>query len=273
LNKNASIQTVPFAIRTCIVLSAFLVIPSFADIARSAGEDRPLLAGYYNLGAFFGDQIAPPVLTAFSGATGSGSGEIDLTITFPSYTGDYKTVVIRRLDGATAPNAGCSNGSAIKTYNSPTFSNDYTDTGTGGSYYSFRACLYDWAGNLTSSQTATNIQAESGCGGVSVGGYCWYYGDLGDSCDTTCTGNGGCDLVGTRDYSGSGGNLTQCVAVLDALGRGVGLFPDSDFALGAGLGCDFYNDAGDTYRERDTGATTPCSASDGGSRRACACDE
>lgn len=59
----------------------------------------------------------------------------------------------------------------------------------------------------------------SGCGGASVGGYCWYVGGQGQSCTTVCSSRGGVNMAGTKDYAGSGGNLTRCKAVASALGR------------------------------------------------------
>jgi hypothetical protein len=103
----------------------------------------------------------------FTAATGALLGEVAITVDFPATPSrdDYDRVTIRRLAGATAPNANCSSdGSVIKTYTTPTFPDPdaFNDTGTGGSYYSYRACIYDGAGNLTATQTQTNIQAKPG---------------------------------------------------------------------------------------------------------------
>ncbi len=56
------------------------------------------------------------------------------------------------------------------------------------------------------------------CGGVSIGGYCWYAGARAQSCTTVCSGRGGVNITGTRNYAGSGGAAGNCYAVAAALG-------------------------------------------------------
>jgi hypothetical protein len=58
------------------------------------------------------------------------------------------------------------------------------------------------------------------CGGVVVGGFCWYVSDKNRNCTDKCALHGGCNLAGTRDYAGSGGTDAQCLEVLGALGYG-----------------------------------------------------
>lgn len=55
------------------------------------------------------------------------------------------------------------------------------------------------------------------CGGISIGGYCWYLAQTAKSCDFTCASYGGANLIGTRDYTGSGGTAANCGAVSSAL--------------------------------------------------------
>lgn len=111
------------------------------------------------------------------------------------------------------------------------------------------------------------------CGGVSVGGYCWYKGTAypfdGESCDTVCTGHGGCNLTGTKDYAGSGGSTANCTAVLNALSIAGSA---SDAALGAGMGCSVWNFGLGGNNYRDTSATTTCGAGTSGTQRVCACN-
>jgi hypothetical protein len=137
--------------------------PQFKNIIWLGLGLIPFLLGFnYNMGAFFRDAAAPPILAAFSAVTGSASGQIDVTVTFPGTPGinDYKTVDIRRLAGGTAPNAACTNGSVAKTY-SAFGSETFADTGlTHWGLYSYRACIYDAPGNLTSSQTLTSVRAS-----------------------------------------------------------------------------------------------------------------
>lgn len=57
------------------------------------------------------------------------------------------------------------------------------------------------------------------CSGTMYAGFCWYLSGDKQSCDTTCSGRGGVNMNGTRNYAGSGGNMSQCMAVMGALGR------------------------------------------------------
>lgn len=114
------------------------------------------------------------------------------------------------------------------------------------------------------------------CGGTSVGGYCWYFGAGGESCDTVCASHGGCDITGTRDYAGSAGSLANCQAVLSALGQGSGAiddFPNNSVNLGCGKFGSFTNMS--PHLMRDYYNATTCSAAGLASpladQRACAC--
>lgn len=126
------------------------------------------------------DLTDPPNLTSFSGVTGSANGEIDLTIDFPADVSDYNQVLIRRLAGATPPT--CFTGTVVRTYNVGQFTDQTptTDTGTAGTYYSYRACIYDSSNNVTTSDVALNILANSGQ---------WFNADR-QYCPTFCTGIG-----------------------------------------------------------------------------------
>ncbi|MBN1773243.1 MAG: hypothetical protein JXB32_18420 [Deltaproteobacteria bacterium] len=80
------------------------------------------------------------------------------------------------------------------------------------------------------------FEVEPACGGVRVGGFCWYAGGVNESCTTACAAHGGCDLAGTRDFAGSGGSDANCVAVVNALGYGS--YSHQDWSNNA-LGCQF----------------------------------
>jgi len=56
------------------------------------------------------------------------------------------------------------------------------------------------------------------CAGQDVGGFCWFLGAAGESCDTVCAGQGKLYDAATATYAGSGGTDAQCEAVLIALG-------------------------------------------------------
>lgn len=96
----------------------------------------------------------------------------------------------------------------------------------------------EWStgGNSFITNPPAGITISDACcgGGASVGGYCWYLGTSNtESCNDICASHGGCNLVGTRDYAGSGGTDANCTAVMTALGA-AGSFNTSvgGFALG-----------------------------------------
>lgn len=109
------------------------------------------------------DTTAPPALTAFTAATGARPGETIVTLDFPADTSDIERVDLKRVAGATAP-ADCSGGtvqSFAAPYTDPTAHTvAYTTGAAAGASYSYRACIYDAWGNVTSSNTATNVMAR-----------------------------------------------------------------------------------------------------------------
>ncbi|MFH1435625.1 MAG: hypothetical protein ABIJ56_07895 [Pseudomonadota bacterium] len=117
---------------------------------------------------------------------------------------------------------------------------------------------------------AEELPAE--CGGVMVGGYCWYVSGMDESCTAVCATQGGCNLAGTRDYAGSSGTDAQCVAVLEALGYGA--YPHQG-SSNNDLGCHF---AWLSYTYWSTEHETTCEAlpfigeSDPCVLRMCACE-
>lgn len=117
---------------------------------------------------------------------------------------------------------------------------------------------------------AVDDAGPTSCGGVMVGGSCWYLGaDETWTCTRVCAAHGGYDEA-TRTCAGSGGTNANCDDVLDALGmryRGVSTLTGS----GVGIGCLFMATANVRYRVADT-PTTP-DATYILSRRACACRE
>ncbi len=129
--------------------------------------------------------------------------------------------------------------------------------------------------HLPPSVTAPDCVAPDPCdgvtcsaGGACIGGYCWHYGESGQNCDAACTGHGGCDLIGTKNYAGSGGTTVNCDSVLDILISPAAT--PSEISTAIGLGCSLNLLTG--LRSRDT-TTTTCASSYGfGGRRACACN-
>lgn len=112
------------------------------------------------------------------------------------------------------------------------------------------------------------------CGGEFVGGYCWYIGSQGASCDTTCSGHGGCNLTGTRNYVGSGGTRANCNAVTGTFAPGATNGSDNTQTSWGGIGCTsvFSSMLGTTSSIRYTGVTTSCGASISSRQRVCACN-
>ncbi|MEZ4744280.1 MAG: hypothetical protein R3B45_17830 [Bdellovibrionota bacterium] len=111
------------------------------------------------------DTIAPTALTGFNAITGVNQSEIKLTLQFPSNVSDYNKIKIRRLEGSAAPSADCiSNGSDIAFISqfsiNPTYFIDNTGS-TNGSYFSYRVCIFDSSGNLTSNSTASAYALDS----------------------------------------------------------------------------------------------------------------
>lgn len=106
------------------------------------------------------------------------------------------------------------------------------------------------------------------CGGVVVGGYCWYTGGYKQSCDAACADRGGCNLEGTRDYAGTGGTDANCASVLDALGMGAGSVQRGygGVTINVGTGCAIIQQT----RIRHLNHPTTCNAPTF-HYRACAC--
>lgn len=115
-------------------------------------------------------------------------------------------------------------------------------------------------------QVLDAASADDGCEGILVGGYCWYRGSAGDSCDDVCTNHGGYNAA-TRTYAGDLGSNSNCVQVLDALS-----VPASSLTTVSGctFGCE-----NDTLVSDRTRCTDPTSSSDNDPyvERMCACNE
>lgn len=122
----------------------------------------------------------------------------------------------------------------------------------------------EWTSFISNPPAAVSVGACCTGGGVAVGGYCWSLGAANQSCDTVCATKGGCNLTGIRDYAGSGGNATNCTAVLTALfgaitAADVGASPHGCVITFGSIGMRFT-------------ATTTCAAAAADTQRACACN-
>ena len=123
------------------------------------------------------------------------------------------------------------------------------------------------AGGDTDSDTDTDTDTGPPCGGVRVGGFCWYLGEKGNPCGVTCAGNGQYHEA-TRTFAGSAGTDENCKTVMAAIGGGISFFPNLIDGDGMGIGC-FATTAGMVGR-----ALTPATTRDAQSvynLRACAC--
>jgi len=88
----------------------------------------------------------------------------------------------------------------------------------------------------TASATPTATYPPCPSSGESVGGFCWYLGEFGASCDATCAGLGKTCSAGTVTYAGTGGTSAQCDAVLSALIPDLAFVGDQTCGTG-GIGC------------------------------------
>jgi hypothetical protein len=89
-----------------------------------------------------------------------------VSFTLPSTVPDYDRLEIRKLAGTTLPSAACNDGAVLKSYSSFAANALVTffDSGTPSGAYSYRACVYDKAGNITTpaAQTAQGVIAYKG---------------------------------------------------------------------------------------------------------------
>jgi hypothetical protein len=103
------------------------------------------------------DQVAPPALATFATLTAIGNvypiGTVNLTWTYPATTTDYDRIELRRA--ATSAPADCTSGTLVKTIRIFTLTSLLDDTNSPGTTFGYRACIYDVAGNVTSSNTLT----------------------------------------------------------------------------------------------------------------------
>src|SRR5262249_18140411 len=98
-----------------------------------------------------------------------------------------------------------------------------------------------------------------------VGGFCWFLGSIGQSCDEVCPNNERVYDTATATYAGSGGSLANCAAVMNDLGVAGGGVDNG--ACTDAEGC--YTSAGNIVR--CTAPATTSSASNVNHIRVCAC--
>jgi cysteine-rich repeat protein len=108
-------------------------------------------------------------------------------------------------------------------------------------------------------------------GPKSVGGYSWYLGLAGQSCNTTCAAKGLTYNTATLSYAGSGGSQAQCGNVVTAFGRTLW---NATWSCAQGWGCmnDSTQSQSQWCQSPATDATSPDSGSYSGICRYCACN-
>nr|MDJ0767129.1 hypothetical protein [Myxococcota bacterium] len=122
----------------------------------------------------------------------------------------------------------------------------------------------------TDTEVDTDSDTGPACGGLEMGGFCWYFGEDGQSCDAVCADHGGYHEA-TRTYAGSDGTNAQCNDLLTAFGAAATFTDDGYFeqAEGIGIGCSEYEKS---ERRRITAPTTDDISYVWGYRRVCACN-
>lgn len=141
-----------------------------------------------------------------------------------------------------------------------------TNNNGSNSVFVATATVGEWQSWYSYPNGSTVAACPPVCGGVNYAGYCWYLGNFGNSCDTACSGHGGCNVNGTVNYVGSGGSAGNCVAVINQFGLG-GNVSNWNWQ---GIGCDVLFNAGAIYWDM---VPTSCSAPDDyAGKRMCACN-
>lgn len=128
-----------------------------------------------------------------------------------------------------------------------------------------RVTAAEYFDDTVSTMRYTAATGGGPCSGTVVGGFCWYFGAVGQSCDTVCTTRGGYNAA-THSYAGSGGTIANCQSVMTALG-GTGTVGNNP---GSRLGC-AWMDAINVYQWTSPMGTDGATSHPSW-RRACACN-
>lgn len=122
-----------------------------------------------------------------------------------------------------------------------------------------------------------SVTVVSCCAGYEYGGLCYYRGGFGASCTSVCSARGGCNTAGLS-YTGYGGSVANCKAVLDGLllapigGEPWDLSATAVAPYNA-MGCSLVDGAAyGLYRYYNSGVTTTCAAAEASYSRICACN-
>ncbi len=140
-----------------------------------------------------------------------------------------------------------------------------TNNNGSNSLYVANTSAGEWEDFIARPGTATLASCPPACAGLSSGGYCWFYGSKGQTCNDVCSAQGkACNLAALQVY-GSGGSDAQCGALIQALSGLSGLTVDSDRT--GSSGCGYVS----PHYARRTSNTTTCEGYGHDTRRACAC--
>lgn len=102
-------------------------------------------------------------VSPFNASSGNSLGSVKLVFSLPSTVTGWNKIEVRRASGATAP-ADCSSGTLVYTWNSPFTANTKivgNDSGTSGSYYSYRACVKDASSVVLKQYKKENVMASN----------------------------------------------------------------------------------------------------------------
>lgn len=150
-----------------------------------------------------------------------------------------------------------------------TYCMTFTGTGDGSKFLVKDATAGSCAPPAPTPTATPTATPPAPCSGAFVGGFCWFVGNHGQSCDAVCAGMDLTCSAGTTTYAGSEGTLANCIAVMDTFFS----FPvvTGDVDLDGGFGCfvtSFSLSPIQIYRD-----VSPTTCASGGPYgfRACAC--
>lgn len=205
-----------------------------------------------------------PVKVGYSNTAYSSSAPVGVAC---STVQETRTCAKKVLSGSFT-NTSCLSGCAAGTTSNCNYVANASGASSGtcaGGYSG--ACSFSCTNGARAQVSNTCVSA---CGGTLVGGYCYYMGATGASCNATCSSHGGVNGA-TTNYSGHLGSQANCVAVLAAFGYSSGTFYDLSCGGAAyQIGC-YYNTYSPGARGRCTDGTS-YSATDMWSKPACACN-
>jgi hypothetical protein len=169
------------------------------------------------------------------------------------------------LPPTTSTSTSSTTSTSATTSTSTTSSTSSTSTTSTTSTTSSTSTSSTSSSTTTTSTSSTSIP-PSPCE-ASVGGFCWFFGVAGASCDATCAANGRTYDMATSSYAGHNGTDANCAAVAAALNSS-SIFAGSG-TCASGWGCAYFTNT--DQNARCTAPATTSNAANGAVRRFCAC--